>query len=279
MCESVVRQAVERSFLMQQQQQRRRRRRRIPGLQIKLRDGGNTSAAPAARSHIQNIHQNKRRRREEGQGGWASEHTHTCRQRERESTPKLTSASSWDATSSLGSGWRDDGWRWGGTRGMGWGETEESFSCCTLGKKDKKGERESLLPPPQMLMWSSSNFTPTFLLLLLPLLLLLLSLLSSSSCRRIPPSGELTPPPPLRLSSSPPLCWELLRSVARPPSSLSCLSLSFFPRSLNAHFLSAAVANQSAGMAAWARPRLCWELSVTEGSQSECKCSRETTSS
>lgn len=50
---------------------RRRRRRRIHGLKIKLRDGGEASAA---RSHVQNI------QRKAG----ASEHTHTCRQRERE---------------------------------------------------------------------------------------------------------------------------------------------------------------------------------------------------
>ena len=90
MCESFVRQAVERSLLM------RRRWRRIPGLQIKLRDGGNTSAAAAARSHIQNIQQKREEEEKEDREAGASEHTQTCRQREREreSTPKLTSASS-----------------------------------------------------------------------------------------------------------------------------------------------------------------------------------------
>lgn len=182
-------------------------------------------------------------------------------------------------------GWRD-GQRQGGWREDGGGEEreggagreerkEESFSCCTLEKKSKK-KRESLLPPPQMLISSSSNFTPTLLLLF-----------SSFGCCRLRPVGEsLRQVSSLLLlllffcfffSSS--LCWdsELLRSVARPPSSPSCLSL-FFPS------LSQCAFSLSSSSSQWERrdgsfsPPPCspWSCQSRRIHRAECKCSWET---
>lgn len=133
-------------------QPRRCRWWRIPGLQILLCDGGEAPATPVA--HIQNIHPTKRKTERGGRQGRAS-NTHTCRHRERESTPKLTSASS-----SPDCWWRDDGEERGGEL--------LSFSCCT--------EKERIPPSSSSGLF---NFTPTLLLLWF-----------SSSCRRWAPSSS-----------------------------------------------------------------------------------------
>lgn len=134
-----------------------------------------------------------------------------------------------------------------------------SFPCCT------KKERESLLP-----LSASSvlfNFTPT-----LPLLLCL-----SSSCRRTPAPGELTPPPP------PPVLLVLFCFFFSSSSRLrleDCcllsLSLFFFPRSLNAHFLSACN-SQSEHRDRRFSPPPCspWSCQSWRTLRAECKCSRE----
>lgn len=86
---------TERSVLMP-------RRRRIPGPQIKLRDGGNASAA---RSHRQNSHQKKKQKKRKA---GASEHTHTCRQKEREREHPKTDVS-FLLRLKMEGWWRDDG--------------------------------------------------------------------------------------------------------------------------------------------------------------------------
>ena len=235
MCESFVRQAVERSLLM------RRRWRRIPGLQIKLRDGGNTSAAAAACSHIQNIQQKREEEEKEDREAGASEHTQTCRQRERErerapqnwrqlppETPPAASAQDGGVMVEVERRQRD---------GLRWDRGE--FLLLHSGKKKTKREREN----PSFLLPPSSDVN-----------LVVLQLHSH------PSSSPSSPPPPrlvvvFVLQENPSVRWahssssssssfffssSLLRTVGEccSPSLFSLMSLSLFSLALSMRIFS-----------------------------------------